>query len=299
MRLFLLVLLAALTAGCSTSRRGGSSDDDDSADGDVNDDDDATADDDDATADDDDATADDDDDDDDDSTPAPDPVDENDDLLGRVFVVELSSGDFVEPPGIGAIIASQLGDGHFLAAVHEDSDFGGGEIDLIWGSSPFPGVDPCAEAVLITEDEPADWNDPSFSFGPGAYLDLSLDGTDVRVDQAELSGYFRTDGEQVQGGVFAGNIDTRPLVPLIDEEGDPDAICDLVQETVGVDCVECGGEFPGPYCLTMRVEDIIWNWLPGEEMPVRSCEDILSDFACEDSWDNWDEDGDGFPELCQ
>ena len=60
------------------------------------------------------------------------------------------------------------------------------------------------------------------------------------------------------GGTFGGMIDTRGLVGLLDSK-DPNAVCDLIEETVGVSCEDCGGG--EDYCLTILAEDVSGTWL--------------------------------------
>ena len=81
------------------------------------------------------------------------------------------------------------------------------------------------------------------------------------------------------GGTFAGAIDTRALVGLLDSE-DPNAICDLVEETVGISCEDCGGG--ENFCLGIVAEDVSGNYLDNivGGLTPRSCVDVIDDATC-------------------
>jgi len=75
-----------------------------------------------------------------------------------------------------------------------------------------------------------------------------------------------------------------------------------VFETVGVECEECGGDDPGEFCLTLRVEELVSEYQPGLTLEPISCADILAGFeasgTCSDEASGYDADGDGEYEGC-
>jgi len=75
-------------------------------------------------------------------------------------------------------------------------------------------------------------------------------------------------------------MDTRPLAAELDPEGGEDAICELVYETVGVSCEDCGPSNPGPFCLFVVAEDVSSAWDPSLEIVPRSAADIEDDPSC-------------------
>ena len=101
------------------------------------------------------------------------------------------------------------------------------------------------------------------------------------------------------GGTFAGAIDTRPLVGLLDSE-DPNAICDLVEETVGITCDDCGGG--ENFCLGIVAEDVSGNYLSNISggLTDRSCVDVIDDASCGNGSYTVDgeDDGEIDPALC-
>ncbi len=233
-------------------------------------------------------------------------------IVGNAFVSDFASATFVEPPGVGAIIQSQLSEVAMLCDVLPSSDLPGGELHYVLGlgegNGPTAVVDPCVPTmqpnygpdgvVGTADDEPATWNNPAFDLGPIDGVSIQMQGLPVTMNDVVMSGLFSPDATTIAGGVFAASIDTRPLVPLLidDTEEDPGAVCDLMS-SLGVSCEECGGDNPGVYCLSVLAENVEASSL-GTPLPVRTCVDILDDEACGDEWSDYDEDGDGLYELC-
>jgi hypothetical protein len=124
-------------------------------------------------------------------------------------------------------------------------------------------------------------------------LSLSFQGTAVEIQDLNITGTFHPDLTDMRGGTFAGRIDTRPLNGLLDPDGGEDAICVLVAETVGVKCEECGGDAPGPYCLTLVAENVNADRVSDTGVVPLACEDIIADAAtCPDEAAAFDPDGD-------
>ena len=81
-----------------------------------------------------------------------------------------------------------------------------------------------------------------------------MSGLTVTIENLLVSGAFSPNADYVDGGVLAGKIDTRPLVPLLDENGDDNAICEITN-SLQIPCEPCpDGE---PYCLTLYVDSIV------------------------------------------
>jgi hypothetical protein len=237
-----------------------------------------------------------------------------DDLIGKTFNIDLTSATFVEPPGVGPILQSQIGDIAILFSMTGDSNFDAaaqpglhiiGALGDVEGGSVTQDI--CNESLAFTygpdnvlgggDDVPAEWADPVLVLGP-TNLDISVQGISAQIQDLFISGTFHPNLDDMQGGTFSGKVDTRPLAPELDPEGGKDAICELVSETVGVECEECGGENPGPYCLSVLAEDIVAAQIPDLVLQSRNCVDILGDAGCTDNWGDYDVDGDGVYEVC-
>jgi len=228
------------------------------------------------------------------------------DLVNKTFNLDLAAADFVEPPGVGPILQSQIGDIAILFSVTDDSDFTANELHILGAVGDSEGgtvsQDLCGQTLGFTygpdgefgggDDLPATWSNPAMSMGP-TNLSLSFQGTEVDIEDLNITGTFHPDLTDMRGGTFAGRIDTRPLNGLLDPDGGEDAICVLVAETVGVKCEECGGDNPGPYCLTLVAENVNADRVSDEGVVPLACEDIIAAAAtCVDEAAAFDPDGD-------
>ncbi len=112
-------------------------------------------------------------------------------------------------------------------------------------------------------------------------------------------------GAGLVGGVFAGIIDTRPLVGALGSGEDENEICDLVESTVGVSCISCtedGDDTDEVFCLSLRAEDLAADMVEGLVLEDRPCELIITNFVtgeeCPEEAASYDADDDGIYELC-
>ena len=209
------------------------------------------------------------------------PVQDEDDLIDRAFHIDLGGAEFLEPPGVGALLQGFLVDIYLLFEVTADSDLPAGVMHVLGATGALDGgdivQDMTAETLPFTQgpdgvagtddDEPATWNDPSMDLQAGELV-LSIQGVDTTIQDLAITATFHPQLTGFVGGTFGGMIDTRGLVGLLDSE-DPNAICDLIEETVGVSCEDCGGG--EVYCMTILAEDVTGTWLsnlPGGLTPV-------------------------------
>ena len=153
--------------------------------------------------------------------------------------------------------------------------------------------------IGTADDTPASWDNPHMVLEADE-LPLSIQGVTATIEDLIISGTFHPDLTNMRGGVFAGTIDTRPLVGALGAGESESEICDLVRKTVGVDCIECpDGEF---LCLALRAEDLGANLVDGLVLNEKPCEEIITTFVatgdCDDEAAGYDEDADGIYELC-
>ncbi len=163
-------------------------------------------------------------------------------LVGNTYGLDIGSGRFVEPPGVGSLISGLLeseilmgvtnvsaGDIEFLGAL---SDGGTGQ-DMCSASFPMPVTD-------FTEN-------PYFS-AQSPVLVLDVTGLLIEVEDFEISGAFAPDGSYIGGTTFGGVMDVRFLEDLVGGDA-----CDLFA-TFGVSCQPCpSGSIS---CLDLFVDSI-------------------------------------------
>lgn len=218
-------------------------------------------------------------------------------IIGKSYFLDLTSAEFVEPPGVGGILASQLGDVIVLFSPMPESDIANGELHIVGALGEDDGTgtyrqDLCNESLPFTfgndgivgtaDDEPAAWDNPFMSL-EAPVLSLTIQDVTASIQDLLISGTFAPDLSGMAGGTFGGMLDTRALDGLIGD-GTPGAACELVEETIGVPCEECGGGNPGAFCLTVLAEDIIAVEVPGTTVVQNDCDDILLNAACEEDW---------------
>jgi len=234
-------------------------------------------------------------------------------LIGRVFNLDLSGANFVQPPGVGPILQSQVGDVAILFTMTAESSFDAASqpgLHIVGVMGEIEGgqvsQDPCTETLGFTygadavfgtsDDTPAEWDNPSMELGP-TNLQLNLEGMPTTIENLVISGAFHPELDDMQGGVFQGLIDTRPLAPQLDPEGGEDSICQLVRETVGVDCVPCNDDGTEPFCLDIVAEDVPGLGIAGMTITPTSCVDIITGFVadgttCQEAAEAYDADAD-------
>jgi hypothetical protein len=206
------------------------------------------------------------------------------DLTATTYSLDLQSGRVVIPEGVGAVLQEYL---DFQILVQPTS-VEGGEITLM-------GAVPAEESSPVSQDycspsipfPAADFsNAPSFVFGPQSTT-IEAAGYSITIDDLMISGTFSGDGEWFGGATLAGEIDTRPLVPILFEgEDDPNAICEFI-EGFSVFCVPCEGDEAVPFCLEIEAQDLIAEATGGPVVEYIELEDCHTECA-----DTWDENGD-------
>ncbi|MCO4745059.1 MAG: hypothetical protein KC912_09740 [Proteobacteria bacterium] len=173
------------------------------------------------------------------------------DLVGNSYDLDLESGRFVQPEGIGSLLGKYLGDVTIYLAVESASDTKIKMVGALADETTVTQQDHCSPTIDFPE---ADFANPYFEVdATGQTTSFTVSGITVDIDDLVVSGAFSPDGTYIAGGVLAGSIDTRPLVDLVEEGGEPDAICELAG-SIGVDCEECpDGEM---LCLSLYVDNL-------------------------------------------
>ncbi len=218
-------------------------------------------------------------------------------LDGRSYLLDLASGRFVQPAGIGSIIGDFLDQIVIVSVDNVDTD--AEEITMLGalgllGSGGATTVDGEVSGVVQecqpTIDFPSGTDfsaNPFFGAGP-ADTTISVAEFTVTIQDLLIAGSFGPDGSYISGATVAGKIDTRPLVPFIsltpapcDEETyedsgetvdnpnypcEPDAICEIAG-SLFIECEPCAdgstatvcgdGAGEDACCLTLLVDSIV------------------------------------------
>lgn len=188
------------------------------------------------------------------------PVDEAS-LLGTAFKLDITAEDvrFVQPAGVGDILKQQLASAGDVSILLGIDTIESGTIRMLGavGSEDNSDVqEPCEPTIPIppADEEAADFSEnPYFQVGPST-TEFNVAGYSIVIDDLFISGAFTPNIEAIQGAQLAGSIDTRPLVPLIDEDAEEAYICDLAY-AIGVSCEACP-EDGEAFCLTLEVHNI-------------------------------------------
>ena len=176
-----------------------------------------------------------------------------DDITGNTYAVDLSSGNFVQPAGVGELIGGLLENDILIGIKSVDGDSMGIRGALsVEGSS---AQDYCTETLEEFPD--ADFSAAPYFEIPQGDVTISVAGITATIQGLSVSGTFGVDAdgnEYFGGGELMGQLDARELVDVVAEAGldaeSADDICNLLLG-FGVQCVACSdGE---PYCATLEV----------------------------------------------
>ena len=188
------------------------------------------------------------------------------DLIDRTYLLNLASGRWVQPEGIGDMIGGLIGDAaEIFIGVQDATDT---EITLIGAiGDGYGGQEECTETLVFPQAADFSGN-PVFEVESDA-LDLSVAGYDVTIEDLLISGAFAPDGSQIAGAVLAGTLDVNLLAGVVGD--DPCAL--LI--AVGVQCEECS-DGSGAHCLSVVVQDMTAAEVPGLTLTELTPEDILA-----------------------
>lgn len=195
-------------------------------------------------------------------------------LPDRTYAVDLASPSlsFVQPPGVGGLLQSQLAGFSVLVSV---ADATATDLELrvgIGSVSPF-----VQDLCQPTSDLPSsDFStNPYFSAGP-ATLPFDMGITSFEFQELMLEGALTADADAMLMTLEAV-VDTRPLVPLVVPGGADSAVCDLLA-AFGVTCTTCAGG--GDFCLPIEVIDIVAEEQVGLTLVERTAADVAADPTC-------------------
>lgn len=184
-------------------------------------------------------------------------------MIGRAYVMDLQTANWVEPEDVGSIIGLYLTSPLLIGV----TDVSVTELHMM-GAIGVEKADPPAQSPCDTTiDFPAATfsQAPYFELGPTTLV-VPLDDEELTIERLAITGEFATDLSRIDNATLVGHIDTRPLVPLLDKKGEDDAVCELLA-LFGAPCVECENG-SGPFCMDISVDTILAPEIPDTLTPI-------------------------------
>lgn len=205
------------------------------------------------------------------------------DVAGEVYALDLASGRFVHPEGVGDLIGQFLTTQVLVTVSAQDTT--ANTIDML-GAIAVDGETPIVQD-MCTETIPfptADFSGNPFweIDGSGTTTMINVAGYSVGIDDLQLSGAFAPDASYIAGARLAGSLDTYPLATIVDAtciDGSSDypacleAVCDLAAVIGG--CEACG-DGSGNHCLSLDVDNISAEGVGGT-LVERTVPDLCAD----------------------
>jgi len=200
------------------------------------------------------------------------------DITQQTYRLDLQSGRVVIPEGVGAVLQDYLDFQILIQPTSVENDTitmvgaMASEVDNNFQDYCDPTIDfPVADFS----------NAPYFQIGPQSTT-IAVSDYSVTIENLLISGTISQDGTWFGGGSLAGEIDTRPLVPLLFEgEDDENAICDFILG-FGVSCIPCYGDESLPYCLEIEAIELEAEGTTGPSVEFIEQEDCHEECAASD-----------------
>ncbi|MFT4977069.1 MAG: hypothetical protein ACI8S6_002974 [Myxococcota bacterium] len=203
------------------------------------------------------------------------------DLTGRTYNVDITSGRFIEPAGVGDLLGGLLENSILLGVTAVDTDAGSISFRGAISETGNSNQDVCTPS--LNDFPSASFADPYFNLAADQ-LDLAVAGFELSIASINIGGTFAADGSYFGGGELSGELDARELLPLLKEQelaSTADEICDLLLG-FGVACQACAtdGEV---YCASIVVDQLVAVEQSGEVAEVNQ-DDCFE--GCVESCDN-------------
>ncbi len=172
-------------------------------------------------------------------------------VLGQTYALDISSGKFVEPPGVGDLLGGLI-EFNILIGIRSVEN---GELGIRGAISDEGSTSQDYCTSTLDDFPPADFSNAPYFEIPEGDFNISLAGMEATIKDLSVTGTFAADGSYFGGGTLSGALDARELLPLLGDAGleaeTPDDVCNLLLG-FGVQCVPCSdGE---EYCVNLVVE---------------------------------------------
>ena len=158
----------------------------------------------------------------------------SEDPAGRTYVVDLASGRFIKPAGVGDLIGGLLENSILIGVVSS-----GSELEIRGAISQEGNTDQDTCLPTLDDFPNADFTSTPYFEIPEGDVSISVAGFTVQINSMSISGTFSSDASYFGGGTVSGEIDARDLGPLLKGQVDdtsPDYLCSLLAG-FGVSCI--------------------------------------------------------------
>jgi len=183
------------------------------------------------------------------------PLDDQIDLQGRTYALDLSEVRFLAGEGLEEVAATLVSPTMLVGVYAVDEE--GIHLRVAMPSDDDPEVqDYCVRTVDLPV---ADFFDePFFSLSA---TDVSFGASSATVDlrRLDFTGTVSPDALWMGGGTFAAVLDTRDIAQII-VGSSPETLC-AIADGLGVPCDLCPQDGQ-PWCVTLDVLDVTADWLP-------------------------------------
>ena len=182
-------------------------------------------------------------------------------LVDKTYLFDLSTAEYEQPPGLGALIALYVSAQVLLGVTAADS----ATIDLLGGQGILD------KAGMYTQDMSV----PTFAFGSADFTHapyFTVSAPEVQIVAGDTytlydfaaEGTFAPDGSSIGGATLSMLIDTTNLGEAMDlpNGDDPMAVCDYL-EPLGISCETCPGGAGKDNCIA-----IVATWDEANTVPV-------------------------------
>ncbi len=172
-------------------------------------------------------------------------------VVGHDYVLDLGTGTFTEPPGVGELTSQNLtsiGFGFRIESIDgNNTEAIGAQVTLIedtWHQ------DLCTPSLDWHAVEPGFWDNPYLRLGP---VHAAIESYPYYADWPGLTigGSFSADGQELVEGILDAFI-------VVEDVGldphSPGATCDVLA-TLGIECVECPHD-PSEFCLRLAARNM-------------------------------------------
>ena len=174
------------------------------------------------------------------------------DLAGNTYYFDLPGATFVQPVGVGALLATFLDVPILVGFTAADETM----VDLLGAQAARD-----ADDEWVQDTDQLTWDFPAAGFEEAPFfqaiaseivIGYSYGGDlyEIPVYEFQVEGTIAADGQSIGGGRALGQGDTRNMGPLLGAGEEPTALCEMLAD-IGLVCEACpDGEMS---CLTLEV----------------------------------------------